>query len=174
MTNQENIDCTDYKKEIHSMSQSYPMTPLDKEKLEKKLAYLKGEKQAEINDEIKQLRSFCHSSEDATFNEIFEQQSLLKKQISLIEDTLYHSVLIDSKDEKSLTVLLGSTVSFKEIPDGEEETYTIVGKMEANPIEHKISIESPIGKSLLGSQLNDELIIDIPIKQIKVKITTIR
>lgn len=88
------------------MSQTYPMTALDKKKLEENLSYLKGKKQAEMNEEIKQLRSFCHSSQDATFNELFERKSLLQNQIEQIEDTLYHSVLIDPKIEKSSTVLL--------------------------------------------------------------------
>lgn len=57
--------------------------------------------------------------------------------------------------------------------DADKETYTIVGKMEANPSEHKISKESPIGKRLLGSQLNDEVVIQIPGKQTKVKVVDI-
>lgn len=155
------------------MSQSYPMTLLDKKKLEEKLSYLKGKKQAEMNEEIEQLRSFCHSSQDAIFNELFEKQSLLQNQIKQIEETLYHSVLIDPKIKKSSTVLLGSTVTVIEMTDGDKETYTIVGKMAANPLEHKISKESPIGKNLLGSQLNDEVVIEIPGKQIKVKVVNI-
>ncbi|WP_414839756.1 transcription elongation factor GreA [Carnobacterium sp. TMP28] len=155
------------------MVEKYPMTAVGKKELEEKLMYLKVEKQKELTNEIKQLRSFCHSSEDATFDDVFKKQSLLQNQIALIEDRLYHSELIEPKNETSPTVRIGSTVTFMELPDGEEENYTIVGALEVNPAEHKISIESPIGKSLLGSKVNDEVSIDIPSGEIRVKVVGI-
>lgn len=55
------------------------------------------------------------------------------------------------------TAILGSTVIFKKIPNGVEDKYTIVGTTDANPIDHKVSTESPIGKSLLGRKINDKI-----------------
>lgn len=156
------------------MAQTYPMTVISKKKLEEELAYLKEEKQKEINDEIKYLRGFCDFSDNISFHEMLEQQSLVKERIIMIEEMLNKAELITSNNEKTSTVMLGSTVTFIEMPDGDEETYTIVGRIDANPIEHKISTDSPIGKSLLGSKINDEIFIKIPSGEIKVKIIDVR
>ena len=155
------------------MTQIYPMTAAGKKKLEEKLVYLQEEKQKEINDEIKYLRGFCDFSEDVSFNKMLEEQFLVKDQIKMIKVMLYNSELIDPKDEQSQAVMIGSTVTFMEIPNGEEETYTIVGTTDTNPMEHKISMESPIGKSLLGSKINDKIFIETPSGKIKVKVVDI-
>ena len=155
------------------MTQIYPMTAEGKKKLEEKLVYLQEEKQKEINDEIKYLRGFCDFSEDVSFNKMLEEQFLVKDQIKMIKVMLYNSELIDPKDEQSQAVMIGSTVTFMEIPNGEEETYTIVGTTDTNPMEHKISMESPIGKSLLGSKINDKIFIETPSGKIKVKVVDI-
>lgn len=156
------------------MAQTYPMTSIGKKKLEEKLAYLKEEKQKEINNEIKYLRGFCDFSEDVSFKEMLDQQFLVENQIRLIEEMLYNSELINPKEEQSPTAMIGTTVTFMEIPNGDEETYTIVGTSEANPMEHKISMESPIGKALLGSRVNDKIFIEIPSGKIKVKVLDLR
>ena len=155
------------------MAQKYLMTPMGKKKLEEELTYLKEQKLKEINDEVKCLRGFCDFLDDATFKEMLNQQYSVQDQIKLIEEMLYNSELINPKDEQSGAVTLGSTVTFVEIPGGDEETYTIVGEIEANPMEQKISMESPIGKSLLGSKINDKIFIEIPSGKIKVRIIDI-
>lgn len=156
------------------MSKKYPMTLIGKKKLEEKLAYLKQGKQKEISNEIKHLRSFCHSSEDASFNEMLDQQYVLKDQIKQIEEMLYNSEMITPKQGQTSVVMIGSTVTYREVSNGREETYTIVGTTDANPTEHQISMESPIGKRLLGSKKNDHIIIDIPSGKMKVKVINIR
>ncbi|NLC65736.1 MAG: transcription elongation factor GreA [Clostridium sp.] len=155
------------------MSKKYPMTLEGRKRLEEELTYLKNEKQKEVNDEIKHLRGFCDFSDDATFKEMLDQQSLLKAKIDNIEEMIYNSVIISSKDGKSAKVGLGSTVTFIELPDGEEETYTIVGTIDADPMKNRISADSPIGKSLLGSRVNEEVFIEIPSGKIKMKVLDI-
>ncbi len=155
------------------MAQTYPMTPIGKKKLEEELTYLKEEKQKKINDEIKYLRSFCGFSEDVSFNEMLDQQSLVKERIIMIEEMLYNAKLINPDDEEVSIISIGSRVTFMEMPDGNKETYTIVGTVDANPAEDKISTDSPIGKSLLGSKINDEIFIKVPSGKIKVKVVDV-
>lgn len=155
------------------MSRAYPMTAIGKKKLEEELAYLKEEKLKEVNDEVKYLRGFCDFSEDVSFNKMLEEQFLVKDRINIIEEMLLNSEVINSNDEESNIVLIGTTVTFIEMPDGDEETYTIVGSTDSNPMEDKISIDSPIGKSLLGSKINDIIPIETPSGGIKVKIIDI-
>lgn len=156
------------------MAQTYPMTITGKKELEEKLAYLKEEKLKEMNNEIICLRGHCDFLDDAYLREMSDKRYLLQDEIKQIEEMLYNSVLINPKDEQSQTVTIGSRVTFMEIPDGDEETYTIVGTTEVNPMEQKISMESPIGKSLLGSKINDKVFIEIPSGKIKVKVIGIR
>lgn len=155
------------------MEKTYPMTLEGKEKLEKELAYLKNEKSKKVSDEVKRLRGFCDFSEDVSFGQMLDQQASIKEKIRRLEEMLYHAEIIESKEDGNLIVKLGSKVTFKELPHGEKETYTIVGKVDADPSEEKISTDSPIGKSLLGSKLNDEIFIEIPYGKIKVKILDI-
>lgn len=155
------------------MAKEYPMTPIGKRKLEEELVYLKENRQKEINNEIKHLRGFCDFSEDVSFSEMLDQQSLVKERIQTIEQMLYNAKLINPNDEHSSTVMFGSVVTFIELPNGEEETYIIVGEIDANPIENKISFESPIGKSLLGSRKGDEVLVETPVGKIKIKISGI-
>ena len=105
---------------------------------------------------------------------MLKQQALVKERIIKIEEMLHNAELINPKSEQTTTVTLGSSVTFIELPDGDEETYTIVGKADADPLQYKISTDSPIGESLLGSKINDKISIEIPSGKIKVKIVDIR
>lgn len=153
---------------------TYPMTPAGKKKLEEELTYLKENRQKKINDEIKYLGGFCGISDDFAFGETLDQQSLVKERIRMIEEMLSHADLIEPEEGKPSVVMIGSTVTFKELPNGEPETYTIVGTVDANPIENKISLESPIGKSLLGFKEGDEVFVQIPDGEMKVKILAVK
>ena len=84
-----------------------------------------------------------------------------------------HAVIIEYNGDKN-TVALGKTVTFKEIPDGDEESYQIVGSAEADPFEGKISNESPMAQALLNSKLDDEVNVPLPNgNEMKVKIVNI-
>lgn len=155
------------------MSKSYPMTATGKEKLEKELAYLKEEKQKEINAEIKEQRGFCDFADNASYSQLLDEQALLNQRIASIQEMLMNVELIDTNNEKSSKVSIGNTVTFMELPDGLEETYTIVGAIEADPLNSKISMDSPIGQALLGGEKEDEVEIEIPSGAIQVKILSI-
>ncbi len=155
------------------MSKSYPMTATGKEKLEKELAYLKEEKQKEINAEIKEQRGFCDFADTASYSQLLDEQALLNQRIASIQEMLMNVELIDTNNEKSSKVSIGNTVTFMELPDGLEETYTIVGAIEADPLNSKISMDSPIGQALLGGEKEDEVEIEIPSGAIQVKILSI-
>jgi len=81
--------------------------------------------------------------------------------------------IIEDDELNSDQVSLGKTVTFIELPDGDEETYTIVGSAEADPFEGKISNDSPIAKSLMGQKVNDEVSVQTPGGEMKVRIVSI-
>lgn len=155
------------------MAQKYPMTEMGKKKLEDELVYLKVKRQAEISAEIKYLRSFCDFADNTAFDEMLKEQALVKERIIRLEEMLLNAELIDPSKVEISRVVLGSKVTFKEMPDGLKETYSIVGTSDADPLENKLSNESPIGKSLLGSRIGDEVYIETPSGRIRIKILNI-
>lgn len=151
----------------------YPMTLAGKEKLEKELEHLKTVKRKEVVEKIKIARSFGDLSENSEYDSAKEEQAFIEGRITAIENMIRNAKII-SEDELSKDVVnIGSSVTFIELPDGEEETYTIVGSAEADPFEGKISNDSPIAKSLLGKKIGDEVTVHTPGGDMVVRITKI-
>lgn len=156
------------------ITKNYPITAAGKEKLREELTYLKEVKQKELSEQIKEHRGYCDFSDNASFSQTLDQQATVKDRIANIEEILSHAVLIDPEDELPANVRLGSTVTFKELSNVAEETYTLVSTIEADPFANKLSIDSPIGKSLLGTKKGDELIIQIPSGEMKIKVLAVK
>ncbi|MGZ4160684.1 MAG: transcription elongation factor GreA, partial [Neobacillus sp.] len=91
-----------------------------------------------------------------------------------LENMIRNAKIIEEGEMTSDTVALGRSVTFVELPDGEEETYTIVGSAEADPFEGKISNDSPIAKSLLGKKVGDQVSVQTPGGEMSVRIVTIK
>lgn len=151
----------------------YLITPERKTELESRLTYLKDVKSKEIHEDIKYYRSFCNFTEDTPFDETLDKQFEVQEQIKILENILATAEIYTSEQPQT-EVKAGNEVTFEEIDSRKQETYTLVNPIEANPLKHYISIESPIGKSLLNRKLNDIIHIETPDKIIKVKITKIQ
>ncbi len=151
----------------------YPMTLEGKEKLLQELEYLKTVKRKEVVERIKIARSFGDLSENSEYDSAKEEQAFVEGRITTIENMIRNARIIDEDEINGDTVSLGSSVTFIELPDGEEETYTIVGSAEADPFEGKISNDSPIAKSLLGRKVDDEVAVQTPGGEMLVKIIKI-
>lgn len=152
----------------------YYMTQEGKEKLEKELQFLKTERRQEVVERIKIARDFGDLSENSEYDSAKEEQAFVETRIAQVEKMIRNAVIIENNSENPSIVSLGKTVTFKELPDGEEESYTIVGSVEANPFEGKISNDSPIAKSLLGHTVDDEVIVNTPGGDMKVKILEVK
>lgn len=151
----------------------YPMTQAGFDQLHVDLEELKTVKRPEVVEKIKVARSFGDLSENSEYDAAKDEQGFVEKEITKIEEMIRHAIIIEDTGDKN-TVALGKTVTFKEIPDGDEESYQIVGSAEADPFEGKISNESPIAQSLLGSKLKDEVKVPLPNgDEMKVKIVKI-
>lgn len=148
-----------------SNEKQYPMTLEGKQKLEDELNTLKTVKRPEVVERIKVARSFGDLSENSEYDSAKEEQGFVEGRISLIEQMLRNSVII-TEDETTNAVSLGKTVTFDELINGKranfEESYTIVGFAEADPIEGKISNDSPIAKALMGKQVDDVVKLTTP------------
>jgi transcription elongation factor GreA len=150
----------------------FPMTREGKEKLEQELEYLKTVKRKEVVERIKIARSFGDLSENSEYDSAKEEQAFVEGRVTTLENMIRNAKIIEGEADTS-QVSLGRTVTFTELPDGDEETYTIVGSAEADPFEGKISNDSPIAKSLLGHKVDDEVTVQTPGGEMLVKIVEI-
>jgi len=148
------------------------MTAAGKRKLEEELEVLKTVKRKEVVERIKIARSFGDLSENSEYDSAKEDQAFVEGRISTLESMIRNAVIIEEEDNNDV-VTLGKTVTFVEIPDGDEETYTIVGSAEADPLEGLISNDSPIAKGLLGKSTGDKVKILTPGGEMDVEIKTI-
>ncbi|GLC88516.1 transcription elongation factor GreA [Lysinibacillus piscis] len=156
----------------------YPMTAEGKRKLEEELVKLETETRKEIVERIKIARDFGDLSENAEYDSAKEEQAFLEGRISTLKSMIRNAVIITEDESDNSAVALGKTVTFVEIingkPSTDEESYTIVGSAEADPMEFRISNESPIAKGLLGRGEGDEVTIQTPGGEMKVKIISIK
>lgn len=152
----------------------YPMTLAGKEKLLQELENLKTVKRKEVVERIKIARSFGDLSENSEYDSAKEEQAFVEGRITTIENMIRNAKIIEEDEMSGDIVTLGRSVSFIELPDGEEETYTIVGSAEADPFEGKISNDSPIAKSLIGRKVDEKVSVQTPGGEMLVKITNIK
>jgi transcription elongation factor GreA len=155
-----------------STEKQYPMTVAGKQKLQDELTHLITVKRKEVVERIKIARSFGDLSENSEYDSAKEDQAFVEGRISTLESMIRNAVIIEGEGNND-TVTLGKTVTFVEIPDGDEETYTIVGSAEADPIEGLISNDSPIAKGLIGKSTGDRVKILTPGGEMDVEIKTI-
>ncbi len=149
---------------------SYYMTQEGKEKLENELHYLKTDRRQEVVERIKVARGFGDLSENSEYDAAKDEQAFVESRISQVETMIRNAVIIENDNDNPNIVSLGKSVTFKELPDGEEETYTIVGSAEADPFEGKISNDSPMAKSLIGHEIGTEVSVTTPGGDIQVEI----
>ena len=155
----------------------FPMTLEGKAKLEAELEELKVVKRKEIVERIKIARSYGDLSENSEYDEYEsakDEQAFVEGRISTLEKMIRFAEIIDDNNVEKDVVSLGRKITFIELPDGDEETYTIVGSAEANPVEGKISNDSPIAKGIIGKKLNEEVVIPTPGGEMKIRIIDIQ
>ncbi|WP_088102584.1 transcription elongation factor GreA [Halalkalibacter urbisdiaboli] len=150
------------------------MTMDGKHKLEEELEYLKTERRKEVVERIKIARSFGDLSENSEYDSAKEEQAFVEGRIAQLEKMIRNAVLIEEEQGSANVVSLGKTVKFIELPDGDEEEYTIVGSAESDPAEGKISNDSPMAQSLLGRAVNDRVVVNTPGGEMEIEILEIR
>ncbi len=142
-------------------------------KLEEELEYLKGEKRKEIAERIKQALAFGDISENSEYDEAKNEQAQNEVRIIQLENMLKNATVIDEDEVDTEVVNLGTKVKILELDSNEEYVYQIVGSTEANPLEYKISNESPVGSALIGHKAGDTVEIITPGGKIRYKVIEI-
>ena len=131
-------------------------------KLEMELEHLKTVRRAEVAERIKQAREFGDISENAEYDYAKNEQGLIEARIQSLENMLRNARVVDGSNEDNSHVHLGSKVRVMDEQSQEEEEYVVVGSAEADPVKNRISIESPVGKALLGAAVGDKVEVAVP------------
>ena len=128
--------------------------------LEEELNELKNVRRPKVIEAIKDARSQGDLSENADYDAARNEQAEVEGRIKELEFMLANATIIEKKNSHIVDV--GSTVTIKYVDDDEEEVYHIVGRMEADPFENRISNESPIAKAVMGKKANDKVPVESP------------
>jgi transcription elongation factor GreA len=138
------------------------ITPEGLEKLKEELEFLESDKRREVADRIKEAREFGDIAENAEYDDAKNEQAMLEQRISQLQDRLRRASVIDEKHVDTEQVEVGAVVHVKDQKSGKSQKFKMVGAAEADPAEHKLSNESPIGKALIGAKKNDVVTVETP------------
>lgn len=144
------------------------------DKLEEELELLKTTGRKEVAERLKVAISFGDLSENAEYDEAKKEQAALEERIIKLENMVRKAVIIDESSVDLDVITIGSIVRIYDEDFDEEVEYSIVGSAEADPYNGKISNESPVGKSLLGSKIGDVVEVNVPDGIIKLKVLDIK
>lgn len=131
-------------------------------KLEDELEHLKTVTRKEVADKIKVALSFGDLSENSEYDEAKNEQALVESRIAQIEAMLKNVKILDEGELTNDVVSVGSKVRLFDKEFDEEVTYQIVGSTEADPLQGRISDESPVGKFVLGHKVGDVVEVETP------------
>ena len=154
------------------MAKIYKLTKEKYEELKNELEYIKTTREKEVAELIKEARSFGDLSENSEYDEAKNEQGKLHARKEELEDILSNYEIIDVSSEIGI-VHTGSKVTVKCQDDGFEDEYYIVGSTEADPMENRISDESPFGRAVIGKTVGDLAYVEAPAGQIVYEIIDI-
>ena len=156
------------------MEREYKMSAARAQELQEELNYLKTTRSDEVAEQIKVARGFGDLSENSEYDEAKNEQGKLYSRIAEVENILSNYVVIEEHESDPNSVRLGSTVKVMDLEFEEEETYQVVGSQEADPMNGRISEDSPFGKALLGKAIGDEVQVEAPAGVLRYRILEIQ
>ena len=142
-------------------SNRYKMSAQRLEELKKELYNMQTVRAKEVAEQIKEARSFGDLSENSEYDEAKTEQGKLYSKMAEIQDLIEHAEITEESEDRG-KVGLGSIVTVKDLEFDSIEKYKIVGSQEANPLDGKISDDSPIGKALYGHESGETVIVEAP------------
>lgn len=157
------------------MAKEFKLTRERLKELEAELNYLKTTREKEVAELIKEARSFGDLSENSEYDEAKNEQAKLYGRIAEVENILGNAVVIDetAEAESADMVGLGCTIKVRDLELDETSVYAIVGSQEANPMEGRISDDSPFGRAMLGKHIGDTVEVEAPIGTLKFEILAV-
>jgi transcription elongation factor GreA len=143
-------------------------------KLKEEIEYLSTVKRREVAERIKQAREFGDITENSEYDDAKNEQAMLEHRIATLEERLTSARVVTKKEIPTGVVAVGTKVRLRDIDANETIEYHIVGSAEANPAEHKLSNESPVGKAIMGHKKGETVEVAAPRGSLKFKIMEIK
>ncbi len=149
------------------------LTPEGYRRLKDEIDYLSTAKREEVAERIRSSREFGDISENSEYDDAKNEQAMLEARIYALEEKLRGATVIDSGAVSTDTVNVGTKVTLQDMERGEVLQYAIVGSAEADPTDHKLSNESPVGRAILGRKPGDKVTVAVPQGSKKFKVLAI-
>lgn len=157
-------------------SKAVLLTKSGLKKLQEELKYFKDVRRKEVAARLKEAIAYGDLSENSEYEEAKNEQAFVEGRILELEKMITNAKIIHEEEKGGVdTVQIGTTVTVQNLTEADEpETYTIVGSTEADPTEHKISNESPIGSALIGKAKGDTIRVKVPAGLFEYKVLKIK
>lgn len=143
-------------------------------KLKDEIEYLSTTKRREVAERIKEAREFGDISENSEYDDAKNEQAQLFHRIQTLEQKLRNARVVDIEHLDTDTVSIGARVTLKDVKSKTTREYSIVGSSEADPKNHRLSNESPVGKALMGRKKGEKVTIPAPRGAIQYQIVDIQ
>ncbi|ANE45963.1 transcription elongation factor GreA [Paenibacillus swuensis] len=150
------------------------LTPEGLKKLEEELETLKSVKRREVAERIKVAIGYGDISENSEYEDAKNEQAFIEGRVITLEKMLRNARIINADEVDINTVSIGSTVTVEDMEFGDTVEYIIVGTAESDPMQNKISNESPVGKAILGKKKGTVVDVNVPAGVIQYKIVDIK
>ncbi|MEE0204372.1 MAG: transcription elongation factor GreA [Oscillospiraceae bacterium] len=143
------------------------------DQLKDELHYMETVREREVAEQIKEARSFGDLSENSEYDEAKAEQGKLYSKIAEVKNLLENAEIVEVEVVAKGVVGIGSKVRVLDMEDNSETDFQLVGSQEANPMQGKISDDSPIGKALMGHKKNEVVTVEAPAGSMKFKILSV-
>ena len=143
------------------------------DQLKDELHYMETVREREVAEQIKEARSFGDLSENSEYDEAKAEQGKLYSKIAEVKNLLENAEIVEVEVVAKGVVVIGSKVRVMDMEDNSETDFQLVGSQEANPLQGKISDDSPIGKALMGHKKNEVVTVEAPAGSMKFKILSV-
>jgi transcription elongation factor GreA len=149
------------------------LTPEGYRRLKEEIDYLSTKKREEVAERIREARGFGDISENSEYDDAKNEQAMVEARIYALEEKLSSARVIDAKAVKTDAVGVGTKVTLQNMQSGDVVQYAIVGSAEADPTQHRLSNESPVGRAIMGTKTGDKVSVKVPQGAMKFKIIAI-
>jgi transcription elongation factor GreA len=150
------------------------LTEEGRRKLNAELDDLVNVKRREVAERLKNAISYGDLMENSEYDDAKNEQARVEHKIDQIETMLSKAKVIDRRHVKTKEVGIGSLVEIKQVGSGKKQEYRIVGPAEANPENHQVSFQSPVGRALMGLKVGDVALVSAPAGEVKYRVLTIK
>ena len=155
------------------MDEAVILTREGLENLKEELVNLKTVRRKEVAERLKQAIDFGDLSENAEYDDAKNEQAFIEGRIQTLEATIHKAKVIEDENISSGVINIGSYVTVRDVEFDDVEEYRIVGTSEADPMQNKISNESPLGAALLGKRQGQTIKVEAPVGTLEYEVISV-